>query len=792
MTRRLFLVVASSTLLAVQGGCAWFFLGAGGAVAYTVSESAADEDDNTPPTVQVNDPGRVTGSHATVSYTLTDPDGDSCSIVAEYSTNGGSSFSPATAGPGGDGTSGLSADAGGSAHTFVWDWQTDTGGGLQENVVVALTPTDDDGAAGVRGTSPAFVVGNAAPAVDVDPIPDAAKGIILVTFTLTDQTSDPVDVDVDYALDGSTYQTASIVLGTLTGMSSSPSGDQHTIAWDTVADGIDQSGTETNVTVRVSPTDAYGLAGTPAVTPSFRIGNMKPEVEIVYHNWGTHAASVEVEFLLKDAESDPCSVHVEFSEDGGHTWGVATLVNQTNPVPGQTSSPAGLSKTVLWDIEADQIDMSGGANGNVFLRFRPGDAYNALGTPAMLRLSIGYFFPVRDQSVQTTNNNVFKAPSAAFDTDDHLHAVWVSTAASPSILEHDIRGADGRWAGEATVPTPGLAATDPSIAQGAAGKMHLVWVEATPTDSDIYYKFWNGTSWDTANTNLSQSGTVASMLPVLGVDSLDHVHVIWVEAGTPDRLMYATDATGSWSAPADITPTSESNAANRPDLCVDASDHLHVVYENGIHAMYFGHDGSSWQTTADILTGSETSPVFAPQIAVDDAGLRSVIYTIPSEGTFRFVCHDGSWSTPTTIADYDDASFSDLRAAPDGTVHGLIVGGGAHGMGAGVIRYLYRQNGVWSVPRTPRNGKGTAWPSPSPSMPAPCPISYGISPSRGSRDRGISSNTASPTAPSIPAGSISTRLRPPARATPSFKAAWRPVPPSESIRPMSRPDPHRT
>jgi len=66
-------------------------------------------------------------SPVTVEFTLTDEESDQAlRIVPEYSVVGDSGWQPATAGPGGSGTTNLPADADGRDHTFVWDSYADS------------------------------------------------------------------------------------------------------------------------------------------------------------------------------------------------------------------------------------------------------------------------------------------------------------------------------------------------------------------------------------------------------------------------------------------------------------------------------------------------------------------------------------------------------------------------------------------------------------------------------------------------------------------------------------------
>ncbi len=110
---------------------------------------------NTPPSASVTTPASPQGGSVTISYSLTDAESNACSILAQYSTDGGATWKTAKAGSGGDGTTGLASSPTGVSHTFVWAYSSDIGGG-NASVKVRITPTDT--VAGTAGTSNAFTV----------------------------------------------------------------------------------------------------------------------------------------------------------------------------------------------------------------------------------------------------------------------------------------------------------------------------------------------------------------------------------------------------------------------------------------------------------------------------------------------------------------------------------------------------------------------------------------------------------------------------------------------------------
>lgn len=113
------------------------------------------------PVATVTTPSGTQSGDVTITYALYDNESDTCSIQAQYSTNGGFSFSTATQGSGGDGTSGLSSSPAGVVHTYVWASATDLAD-CSTSVIFRITPSDSG--VGTPGQTGAFLVDNTTPA----------------------------------------------------------------------------------------------------------------------------------------------------------------------------------------------------------------------------------------------------------------------------------------------------------------------------------------------------------------------------------------------------------------------------------------------------------------------------------------------------------------------------------------------------------------------------------------------------------------------------------------------------
>jgi len=114
-----------------------------------------------PPVAIVQTPAGVQSGNVVISYTLKDVQGDECTIAVHFSDDGGWTWRPATAGPGGDGTANLASSRTGQNHVFVWNSVADIGLTRQDHVLIRITPYDPE--QGTAGATANFIVDNVPP-----------------------------------------------------------------------------------------------------------------------------------------------------------------------------------------------------------------------------------------------------------------------------------------------------------------------------------------------------------------------------------------------------------------------------------------------------------------------------------------------------------------------------------------------------------------------------------------------------------------------------------------------------
>ena len=194
-------------------------------------------------------------------------------------------------------------------------------------------------------------------------------------------------------------------------------------------------------------------------------------------------------------------------------------------------------------------------------------------------------------------------PSISIDNLDSLHVVWEDDSngdwADDEIL-YSFNDGSG-WtdavliSDDATQWNTGYS-NYPDIAIDNTGKIHVVWFDGTDgawgSDSEIMYVTNNGTGWSNV-TILSDDKTHwnigASHYPSIAIDDNDKIHVVWHDEtngiwGTDNEIMYTYFNGSKWSKIAIISDNVthwNTGYSNYPDIAIDNSGGIHVVWEDG-------------------------------------------------------------------------------------------------------------------------------------------------------------------------------------------------------------------
>jgi len=111
--------------------------------------------------------------------------------------------------------------------------------------------------------------------------------------------------------------------------------------------------------------------------------------------------------------------------------------------------------------------------------------------------------------------------------------------------------------------------------------LHLVWQDDTAGNADIYYENssdW-GTSWLSAKRLTWTSGN--SWYPGMAVDPSGSIHVVWMDSTSGDSEIYyrkSADWGANWETTQRITWTT--GWSGWPEIAADSLGNLHVVWRD--------------------------------------------------------------------------------------------------------------------------------------------------------------------------------------------------------------------
>jgi len=161
------------------------------------------------------------------------------------------------------------------------------------------------------------------------------------------------------------------------------------------------------------------------------------------------------------------------------------------------------------------------------------------------------------------------------------------------------------WAGIMTDP-PFLLGDGlyPDIARGPGEQLHVAWM----TDSNVYYRLYDGSSWHATET-----------VPMGGYSIVQK---------------------------------------SAPDIWADSNNVPHIVWgDDGAHLLYTNRDGGSWGSADAIVTNPDTSAWFFRdvRVAVASDGKRHVIYRrtnrLTDKGEIFHMLWNNGWGAATQISE---------------------------------------------------------------------------------------------------------------------------------------------
>jgi hypothetical protein len=220
----------------------------------------------------------------------------------------------------------------------------------------------------------------------------------------------------------------------------------------------------------------------------------------------------------------------------------------------------------------------------------------------------------------------------------------------------------------------------PRAVVNSTGEVHLVWYDSTPGNSEIYYKKSTdgGGAWATSQRLTYTSGS--SLAPEIAVDSSDRLYVVWEDKTPGNSEIYgkkSTNGGATWSANQRLTWTS--GISMSPSLTVDSSNRLHLVWDeftSGNFEIFYKRStdgGATWSTSKNLSSSAGNSVNAA--MAVESPDTIHLVWSDYTPGNFEIYYKKssnggGAWTTSKRITwDTGASNFAAIVADSSGNLH---------------------------------------------------------------------------------------------------------------------------
>lgn len=178
----------------------------------------------------------------------------------------------------------------------------------------------------------------------------------------------------------------------------------------------------------------------------------------------------------------------------------------------------------------------------------------------------------------------------------------------------------------------------PHATLDGAGTLHVVWVEGTAPNRDIFYVTRTSTGVISTAANLTNTVSGDENNPRVHADVAGRVHVVWEGTSGLTSAVFYRRTVGSVFASAVVLPFSTSGISGEmADVGTDADQHVYVVWSESIgpnrviRMMRSDDNGATFNNINTGIAVGGSSDKTEPRIACGDLG--EVILTFVAQNT---------------------------------------------------------------------------------------------------------------------------------------------------------------
>lgn len=253
-------------------------------------------------------------------------------------------------------------------------------------------------------------------------------------------------------------------------------------------------------------------------------------------------------------------------------------------------------------------------------------------------LRVGWMIP---QEVSQSGDARSKGPRMAVDDSGDIHLIWMDETPGQADLYYARSTDQGNtWSGSEQVATP-LESEDGALAVDSSGTIHACWWEESWEQTHFEYNLLHAqmttTTWSLQPTVVVTTGKISH--PAIA-QAAGNLHVVW--SGKPSyvgpSLHYSRKLTsgGTWSDATVIADTEPMSLYAM--MTVDTSDNLHVVWQENsspYQILYVsgtvGMTDTTWSSPITVSTGLSTNAT-TPDVFVGADGMVHTAFGVDVAG----------------------------------------------------------------------------------------------------------------------------------------------------------------